>query len=346
MKAKRELLVLGSIAVLVLGLSFPAGGIKHAAAEGEMPRSLVISGGTSPTSGLYIRTEWFKGQIEESYPKTSVRHIPNGTDETCKAVNTGEAQFGMLSLASVLDGWEGVGKSFHKPQRNIRQVMTNIWPGGGYFITVLKDSPIKSIAELKNGRLGVGRVATSAERAAQAILKCYGFDFKAVEAAGGIINHGAYEQQIEMMAEGKLDAVFATHVFPFPPLVLLAQLRGIRFLNSDWTPEVYKVLFEKFRMVPITMPANTYKGQTKDVPSVVYPGVTICNKDVPDYVINNVLQAAIGDDGGRSIQKLFPAYKDYVILDHSTFRTWIPLHPGAKEFYTKHGKSPEPPMKQ
>jgi TRAP transporter TAXI family solute receptor len=306
----------------------------------------VISGGTSPTSGLYIRVEWFKGQIEETYTKTSIRHIPNGTDDTCKAVNSGEAQFGMLSLASVFDGWDGVGRSFRKPQRNIRQVMTNVWPGGAYFITVLKNSPIQGIAELKNKRLGVGRVGTSAERAAQAILRCYGFDYKDVEASGGIINHGAYEQQIEMLAEGKLDAVFATHVYPFPPLVLLAQLRGIRFLNNDWTPEVYKMLFEKFRMVPVTMPANVYKGQTEEVRSAVYPGTTICNKDVPDYVVYNVLQAAIGDDGGRSVGKIRAAYKDYVILDHCTFRTWIPLHPGAIKFYTEHGKTLEPPLKK
>ncbi|MDR3413974.1 MAG: TAXI family TRAP transporter solute-binding subunit [Formivibrio sp.] len=91
-----------------------------------------------------------------------------------------------------------------------------------------------------------------------------------------------------------------------------------------------------YGMPTMTMPANTFKGQTEDYKTAVSSTIMVTNKDVPDAVVYKVTKALV--ENMEAIQK-----------EHAPLQVWnpekgaqldqsiLPLHPGAAKYYRERG---------
>ena len=97
-------------------------------------------------------------------------------------------------------------------------------------------------------------------------------------------------------------------------------------------PEVVKKLGAPY--VPGTIPAGTYQGQTKDVPTAAIVNFLITHSEVSDetaYQMTKLLWENLA--ALRSAHKAAEAIK----FENALQGMPVPLHPGAEKFYREKG---------
>ena len=115
---------------------------------------------------------------------------------------------------------------------------------------------------------------------------------------------------------------------------------GLRDLATSVDIVVIPVPAEVLRKIdtdvylPAVIPANTYRGQTKDVPTVAVQNVLVTHEGVPDdtvYAVTKTLWTSIGELTGAhpAAKAMDPAKALAGIV--------IPLHPGAERYYRETG---------
>jgi hypothetical protein len=97
-----------------------------------------------------------------------------------------------------------------------------------------------------------------------------------------------------------------------------------------------KFLKENPAFIPLTIPAGTYKGVDKDVPTVGMPAIWACTKDLPDDVVYQLVKAIYSSEGLAYIRKIHAAAQSITREDAGKGMP-IPMHPGATKFYKEAG---------
>ena len=87
--------------------------------------------------------------------------------------------------------------------------------------------------------------------------------------------------------------------------------------------------------VPITIPANTYNGQTEPVETVGDYGAALCDAAVPAEFVYQYLTAIY--KRVAEIQAIHASAKQVKLETALIAQGPIPLHPGAEKFYREKG---------
>jgi len=190
------------------------------------------------------------------------------------------------------------------------------------------DSPLKSVADFKGKRIGVGAPGSGGERAAKAILDYYGLSYQDLtpEFMGNT-------EMVAALKDGTLDAFIITH-----PLKSAALM--------DLTTSF------KVKMIPVA-DAGFYQKHPyftrREVPAGVYANVDAAVPTPTSRVVMYTDQAA-----GLSAEAVYqllrgiwehsgewsgshPAVKKYTTLPDAVKGLTIPLHPGAARYYQEKG---------
>jgi hypothetical protein len=83
-----------------------------------------------------------------------------------------------------------------------------------------------------------------------------------------------------------------------------------------------------------TIPANTYRGQTRDVQTVAIQNFLVTDENVPDEIVYRVTKALW--NGLEKLVAAHPAARD-IRLSNALATMIVPLHPGAEKFYREAG---------
>ncbi len=285
----------------------------------------VLTGGQS---GVYYPLGVALSQI---YAKAvpDVRTSAQATKASAENLNLVQAGKGEVAFSlgdALSDAYKGNEEAgFKTPLKKLR-VMAAIYPN--YIqIVASADSGIRTLADLKGKRISVGAPKSGTELNARAVLKAAGLtyaDFSKVE-------YLAFGESVELMKNRQLDVTLQSAGLGVASIRDLAT--AVNIVVVPVPPEVVaKVGDPAYQSV--TIPANTYGGQTVAVPTVA----------IQNYLVTS---DAVSTDLVYALTKATFDNLDVLVASHNAAKVIskeaagrnppVPLHPGAEKYYREQG---------
>ena len=310
-----------------LGLSLTTALVASVANAQQQQQQFVniLTGGQS---GVYYPMGVALSQIyAKSIP--NVRATAQVTKASAENLNLLQAGRGELALAladSVSDAWKGEAEAgFPKKLDKLRGL------SGTYsnYIQIVAnaDAGIKTLADLKGKRISVGAAKSGTELNARAIFKAAGLSY----ADMAKVEYLPFGESVELIKNRQLDATLQSAGL---------GVASIRDLSTSVKIVVVPVPADVVAKVgdaayqPTVIPANTYTGQTQDVPTAAIPNFLITHTGVSDELAYQMAKQMYAN-----IDTLYSAHNAAKAIkrENAIKGMPVPLHPGAERYYREVG---------
>jgi len=264
--------------------------------------------------------------IQKTIPGVTVSVTPGGGIANVVGVQEGKADIGFGNSSSSVDGALG-REPFKTPTKNVMQ-LANLYPQ--YFqIVVLKDSEIKSVADLKGKSICPGPKGHTGELLSQQVLQIYGLSYKDMSK----VNHVSYSDAGSLMKDGHADAWLPGTTIPASVGLDLATTKGIRILSlpDDKIKELQKMNIGYIKRI---IPSKTYPGMDYDVQTVGYFTHLVISAKIPEATVYKITKVI-----AENVDRLANVVKDMkgVTVKDLALDIGVPFHPGALKYYKEVG---------
>lgn len=215
-----------------------------------------------------------------------------------------------------------------KPLKNIRAVAA-LYPEHIQMV-VTKESKIKKFADLKGKRVSVGAQGSGVWGDLQALFAVSGLsekDFKKTDYLDFAGTAGRFKDE-------QIDAGFVVAGYPTAAIMDLTTTKN-NITLCNFEDSFLKKLTAKYPFfVPSVVPANTYKGITKDTKTPAVMAILVTHADVPEKDIYDFLSALY-----KNIDDVKAAHAKgkEITLEGALNGLTAPLHPGAEKFFKEKG---------
>ena len=213
-----------------------------------------------------------------------------------------------------------------QPVANLRG-MAMLYPESIQVVT-LRSKQFHSIADLRGKRIAVGAPGSGTEVNARQILRA--FELGYYNTRPDFLN---FAEAADQLKDGVVDAVFITAGFPTAAVVDIAANRDIKILPVP--RDIVDLLRETYPYYThVTIPANTYRGQTEPVDTVAVMAMLVTRQEVEEPLIYS-LTAALWDNTDR----LRTAHARGRDVTTASARRGMPItmHAGALRYYRERG---------
>lgn len=321
---KRKLAFL-LIALFVVGIiAGCGGGPSNAPAGGQKTQLILATGGTA---GTYYPYGGAIAQIWNSkIANMNVTAQATGASiENLRLVQKKEAELAMVQ-SDIADYAYNGKESFKEKLTNFAGI-ANLYPE---FIQVVAraDSGINSIADLKGKKVGVGAPGSGAEANFRQLIGAYDMDYKMMSP-----QYLSFSESAEQFKDKRVDAFIVTAGIPNSAIMEISSQHNITIISLP--DEVITKLVKQYPfLTPAVIPANTYKGVTKDVKTVAVNAILVVNPQVKEDVVYNLTKALI--ENQPELAKAHAKGKELNTQNIATGMS-IPLHPGAIKYYKEKG---------
>ncbi|MBS1237470.1 MAG: transporter solute receptor, family [Deltaproteobacteria bacterium] len=245
--------------------------------------------------------------------------------ENVRLVNKKEVELALVQ-SDTLDFAFNATEAFKEPLKAMNAVAV-LYPEI-IQVVVGAASPIKSIADLKGKKVGVGAPGSGTEANFRQLLDAYGMKKEDVNA-----QFLSFSESAEAYKDKHIDAFIVTAGIPNAGIMDVATQNEIRIL--DIPADVAAKLTQKYPfLAAVKVPANTYKGQTAEVSTVAVNAVLICGSSLSEAMVYNLTKALFENQAD-----LASAHAKGKELNIKTAVTGvsIPYHPGAVKYYKEKG---------
>jgi uncharacterized protein len=302
-------------------LPFVATGPAHAAEQFVN----VLTGGTS---GVYYPLGVaLSNSIGKAMPnvKTAVQ-ATKASVENLNLLQAGRGEIAFTLGDSLSDAWKGNEEAgFKTPLKRLRGIAA-IYPN--YIQIVARaDAGIRTLADLKGKKISVGAPKSGTELNARAILEAAGIAYKDFAK----VEYLPFGESVELMKNRQLDVTLQSAGLGVASLRDLAT--SVDIVVVPIPPEIAKKTNDP-AYLPGTIPANTYKGQTADVPAVVVQNYLATAEGVSAETVYGMTKAL-----WTNLDQLVAAHSaaKAIKLDAALQGMPVPLHPGAEKYYKEVG---------
>ena len=287
---------------------------------------------TGPTSGIYFPIGGaFSKVIGEMGYKTSAT-ATGATGENINAILTGKGELAIAMSDSVIQAVEGFGAYEGKPKATDLRAMMGLWPNVVQIVTT-EDSGIKTFADIKGKRVGVGAPNSGVELNARMIFEANGMTYDDAK-----VDYLSYGEAIDQMKNGQCDVAFVTSGLGNATIKELGTSKKIVFVPVDG--EALKKLTAKYPFyVEWKIPKETY-GTDADTVTAAVMNIMLVSKNLSDEVVYDLLGGIYSDKGLETIGASHATAKREIKLDtalRGITGTSVKLHPGAEKFYKDKG---------
>lgn len=285
----------------------------------------VLTGGTS---GVYYPlgvalSQLFTAAMPDA--KVSVQST-KASAENLNLIQSGRGEIAFTLGDALSDAWKGSAEAgFPKPLNKLRAV-AGIYPN--YIqIVASADSGIRTLADLKGKRLSVGAPKSGTELNARAILKAAGLGYADL----GKVEYLPFGESVELMKNRQLDATLQSAGLGVASLRDLATAMKIVVVPIPGAV-VAKVGDPAYQSVAI--PANTYEGQTAEVPTAAVENFLVTSEAVPEAQVYTMTKTIFSH-----LPALVAAHSaaKAISLDNAVKSLPVPLHPGAARYFREAG---------
>jgi TRAP transporter TAXI family solute receptor len=285
----------------------------------------ILTGGTS---GIYYPLGIGLSNIDsKALPDAKVSvQATKASVENLNLLEAGRGEAAITLGDSLSQAWAGVEDAgYAKPLRDLRGI--SAMHANYVQIVARADSGIRTLADLKGKRVSVGAAKSGTELNARAVFAAAGLkysDFSKVE-------YLPYEQSAQLVQNRQLDVTLQSAGLGNPALRDLANNADIVFIPIP--PEVIAKIGDK-AYADGKIPANTYKGQTADVPTAKIGNFLVTRIGVSTDTVYRMTKAMY-----EHLDELVAAHAaaKSIKLENAIAGMPIPLHPGAEKFYREVG---------
>jgi len=284
----------------------------------------VLTGGTS---GVYYPLGVAIGKIYgDKIPnvKTQVQ-ATKASVENLILLQQGRGEIAFTLGDSLKAAWEGDEEAGFKSKLDKLRTIGAIYPN--YIqIVATAESGIKTLADLKGKSLSVGAPKSGTELNSRAILAAAGMTYKDM----GKVEYLPFAESVDLMKNRQLNATLQSAGLG------VASLKDLSTSAEVTVVSVPKAIVDKIGppFVAVTIPANTYTGQDKDVPTAAVVNYLVTSTAVSDdlayqmtkLIFESLPELANAHAAGREIK-----------LEGAASGSPVPLHPGAIRYYKEKG---------
>ncbi len=284
----------------------------------------VLTGGTS---GVYYPLGVAIGKIfTDNIPdvKTQVQ-ATKASVENLILLQQGRGEIAFTLGDSLKAAWEGDEEAGFKARLDKLRTIGAIYPN--YIqIVATADSGIKTLADLRGKSLSVGAPKSGTELNSRAILAAAGLSYKDI----GKVEYLPFAESVDLMKNRQLDATLQSAGLG------VASLKDLSTSTEISVVSVPKAVVDKIGppFVSVMIPANTYTGQDKDVPTAAVINYLVTSSAVSDdlayqmtkLIFESLPELANSHAAGKEIK-----------LETAALGSPVPLHPGAIRYFREKG---------
>lgn len=287
--------------------------------------------GTGGTAGNYYA---MGGGLAKIY-------TDNGIPTIAQVTEASVANMRLMSRNRVNIAWTQNDISFYHfnrkfmfekdPQGNNYSAMISLFPEYIHLV-VMKNSGIKTVADLKGKKVGVGSPGSSGVVASQQILQAFGMTFDDIRP-----EYLSYGESMSQFQDRLLDAVMIVGPKPHPAILSVASLIDLDYIR--FTPEdVEKVQKIAPFFVPLQINSGTYPNQEEAIDTLSVTAMLIVANSLPVDQVYTMTKLLV--DNLDNLKSMHATWNQ-VSLDGLTNGVQIPFHPGAKKYLEERGLKTE-----
>jgi TRAP transporter TAXI family solute receptor len=251
-----------------------------------------------------------------------------GSVENLRKVDTNKMQFGVVYSGHVYQGLNGLMKNDPNKYENVKAVA---WLyGAPAQLIVRADSGITSVKQLEGKKVGVGNAGSGAFANCELFFAHMGIWDKIERNAMG------YNDAAAAFGNNQLDAFWLFTAFPSGAVIMAAQTNDIAMvdLNADAEASGFYKKYPYFSKLYV--PAGTYKGVEKDVPTFQDSTLWVANASVSDDVVYKLLSVIFTEEGLKHMVSQKKTFKN-MSIENGVNGIVTPMHPGAEKFWKEKG---------
>jgi len=288
--------------------------------------------GTSQPGSIYHQTGSVIAQLlnEKGNVRATIQPFAS-PNVFIPSINAGEMQLGLANIAEVTYALEGSDHFQGRPNKELRAVAVMYPLRSAIFVR--KDSPIKSLADLK------GRAAVDGFTSQRIILPL----LDAMYATVGMTRKDMRPVQVpnvtvgaDTFAAGKADMFFFAIGAPKPREVD-AAVGGIRMLPLPNTPQAEAAVKKHFPFgyLRLEQPNPGSVGVLEPGHSLAYDAIVFAGAKTPDNIVYQT--ARVMYENAKQMGEAAPPFR---LFDPKTMGKdlgELPYHPAAVKFYKEAG---------
>jgi uncharacterized protein len=320
-------LALVLVAVLALAPLAPAG------AQWK-PEIKFVKIGVSSAGGDWFRAgAKFSTMIPAALPEVAASTVIGGGVVNVTRVGKGEAQMAFALTPYPEQGYKGESKNYPTPLKNVRLIASNLGRPVSLAIVVLKDSPIKSIHDLKGKRIVPGDRGWGTTELAEALMAAAGMSPDKFKADGGTLSYTSITDRSKALQDKNVDAIFIPAQVPFPDLMAVQQAAGIRVIGFA-DDLVDKALATMPGLIKSKVAKGLYGVLDQDLTSPGFLQQMIVDAGLSDELVYRITK--LWWEKIKDIHEVAPGLNQADVrmaMEHAT----IPFHPGAVRYYKEVG---------
>lgn len=247
-----------------------------------------------------------------------------GSVENLRKVNKGRSHFGVVYSGHVWLGRNGKMKNDPNKYENVLAVAYLY--GAPAQLIVRAGSGIKSVKDLEGKKVGVGNAGSGAFANCELFFTHLGVWNKIERNAMG------YNDAANAFGNNQLDAFWLFTAFPSGAVIMAAQTNDIEMVDLNADAEASGFYKEYPYFSKLKVPAGTYKGVDKDIPSFQDSALWVANAKVPDDVVYKLLSAIFTPEGLKHMLEQKKTFKE-MSIENGVKGIVTPMHPGAEKFW-------------
>ncbi len=312
----KKLIMVCAVMVFVIGAVVSA----HAAGT-----QLILA--TGGTAGTYYPFGGAMAKIWNSKIKDMnvTAQTSGASAENIRLINKGEVELALVQT-DTLDFAFNAKEAFKEPLKAMSAIAV-LYPEVIQLV-VAADSPIKTFADLKGKKVGVGAPGSGTEANFRQLMDVYGMKKEDFD-----MRYLSFSESAEQFKDRHIDAFIATSGVPNPAVMDVSTTQEVRLIPIP--ADMSGKLVAKYPfLAAVVVPANTYKGVAADVPTVAVNAVLIASSKMKDSVAYDLTKALFDNQ-----PELAQAHAKGALLNMKTavMGVSIPFHPGAAKYYKEKG---------
>ena len=290
--------------------------------------------GVSSAGGDWFRAgAKFSTMVPEALPGLASSTVIGGGVVNVTRIGKGEAQMAFALTPYPEQGYKGESKHYPKPIKNVRLIASNLGRHVTVAMIVLKDSPIKSIQDIKGKRIVAGDRGWGTTELAESFMAAAGMPPDKFKADGGTISYTSITDRSKALQDKNVDAIFIPAQVNYPDLMAVQQSSGLRVIGfSD--DVVSKALVTMPGLVKSTVPKGLYGVAGDNLATAGFLQQLIVDAGLSDELVYRITK--LWWQKIKDIHEIAPGLDQADVkmaMEHAT----IPFHPGAIRYYKEVG---------
>jgi TRAP transporter TAXI family solute receptor len=291
----------------ISGLYFPVGGLIASAISHPPGPSMCGAGGSCGVPGMVAVAQASRGSL------ANIRDIRAGRLEAALV------QSDIAYLAE-----QGKPPFSGKKAVPGLRAIASLYPEAVH-VVVRRDSPIKTIDDLKGRRVSLDLKGSGTRSIARMVLNRYGIKPKDLDHLNSQVGPA-----VDRLHAGKIDAFFFVGGFPAPVISQLANVLPLRLLPIDGERAAAIRKTDPF-LSSVTIPASAY-GRLKATQTLAVGALLVVSDTVREDVVYGVTRA-LWHPSTRLILDQAPKATRRMRIENALKGVAIPLHKGAARYY-------------